>query len=120
MRREKDRLEDIVEAIGDVEEFVAGLDAESFAASPQGDRKTFRAVMACLSAIGEAVKGLPDDLPARHPSVDWRGFAGLRDIVAHQYFRIHPEFVWKTLADELPALKAAVEHELQNLAAPPP
>ena len=119
MRRAKDRLEDILEAIGDVEEFVAGHDAESFAASPRDDRKTFRAVMACLSAIGEAVKGLSGDLRGRHPSVDWRGFPGLRDIVAHQYFRVHPEFVWKTLADELPALKAAVETEIRNLAAPP-
>ena len=105
MRREKDRLDDILEAVGDVEEFVAGLDAESFAASPSDDRKTFRAVMACLSAIGEAVKGLSDELRDRHPSVDWRGFAGLRDIVAHQYFRVHPESVWKTLVDELPALE---------------
>ena len=120
MRREKDRLEDILEAIGDVEEFVAEYDAESFAASPQDDRKTFRAVMACLSAIGEAVKGLPDELRGRHPNVDWKGFAGLRDIVAHQYFRVHPEFVWKTIADELPALKAAAETEIRILALPPP
>ncbi|HJO73502.1 MAG TPA: hypothetical protein QGG32_11735 [Rhodospirillales bacterium] len=119
MRRKKILLEDILEAIGDVEEFVAGLDAHSFAASPQNDRKTFRAVMACLSAIGEAVKGLPDDLwdgPQASIGGASPGFATSSPI----NFLIHPEAVWKTLTNELSVLKAAVEQELRKFAALPP
>jgi uncharacterized protein with HEPN domain len=40
-----------------------------------------------------------------HASVNWQGWTGLRNIVVHQYFRIHPERVWDTVANDLPSLK---------------
>lgn len=111
MRSVDDRLHDILTAIGDIERFVGEMDATSFAATPEGDRKTFRAVIACLSDIGEAVKALPDDVRDRHPDINWKGFAGLRDVVAHQYFRLNLHMVWKTISEEMPAIKAAIEAE---------
>jgi uncharacterized protein with HEPN domain len=61
------------------------------------------------------VKDLPPDITARHPDVDWRGFAGLRDIVAHAYFGLDLPRLRPTLAEEIPALLAAVEAELRLL-----
>jgi uncharacterized protein with HEPN domain len=51
-RREQDRLADIARAIADIEGFVAGMDAASFA----GDTRTLLAVQAAFTVIGEAIK----------------------------------------------------------------
>ena len=36
----------------------------------------------------EATKNLPEDLKSRYPGVAWKPVAGLRDIMAHGYYRI--------------------------------
>ena len=76
------------------------------------DRRTYRALKNTLAEIGEAVKLLPPDLLGRHPSVDWRGWAGLRDLVSHQYFSLELPRLRPTVVDELPVLLTAVEGEL--------
>jgi uncharacterized protein with HEPN domain len=61
-----------------------------------------------IEIIGEAVKNLPDDLKNDHPEVPWRDLAGMRDIVAHQYFGVDLETVWLVATNELPDLKAKI------------
>lgn len=92
--------------------FAGGLDAAAFAALAITDRRTYRALKNALAEIGEAVKLLPPELLARHPGVDWRGWAGLRDMVSHRYFSLELPRLHPTIADELPALLAAVTDEL--------
>jgi uncharacterized protein with HEPN domain len=82
------------------------------AALPEADRRTYRALKNALTEIGEAVKGLPPDLFVRYPSIDWRGWAGLRDVVAHQYFGLELPRLQPALVEELPVLLAAVVAEL--------
>ncbi len=84
-RGTRQRLDDIRAAAEDARAFAGGLDAAAFAALPAADRRTYRALKNALAEIGEAVKLLPPELLARHPGVDWRGWAGLRDLVPHQY-----------------------------------
>jgi len=48
-----------------------------------------------LEIIGEAVKGIPDHVRARHPTVPWRDIAGARDILIHEYFRVDLEMAWE-------------------------
>jgi uncharacterized protein with HEPN domain len=111
-RVHRDRLEDIRIAAEDALSFAAGLDEAAFAALPQTDRRTYRALKNTLSEIGEAVKLLPPELLAKHPTVDWRGWAGLRDIVSHQYFSLEIPRLRPTVIDELPVLLTAVLAEL--------
>ena len=108
-RRERDRLADIARAIGDIEGFVAGMDAASFAA----DSKTLLAVQAAFTVIGEAIKALPEETRRRHPHARWSGYARLRDVIVHQYFRVEPGLLWKVIARDLPRLRDAVQRELE-------
>ena len=113
MRRgASERLEDIRLAAEDAVTFCAGLDEAAFAELPTSDRRTFRALKNVLSEIGEAVKLLPPELLARHPEVDWRGWAGLRDVVSHQYFSLELSRLRPTILEELPLLLDAVTCEL--------
>lgn len=61
-----------------------------------------------LTVIGEAVKGLPQDLKEQEPRVEWRRIAGLRDILVHVYFGIKDEVVWEILQSDVPELERAV------------
>ena len=78
MRGLADRLADIRAATADILEFVQGLDEAAFAALPDTDRRTYRAIKNALAEIGEAIKQLPPEVLAAHREIDWRGFAGLR------------------------------------------
>ena len=70
-----------------------------------------------ILAIGEAAKGLCDQLKARHPHVPWRQILGLRNILAHEYFIRESEIIWETVKVELPGLAVVCRAELQRLSA---
>jgi uncharacterized protein with HEPN domain len=110
-----DRLLDIREAATDLCDFAADIATEAFHALPHADRMAYRAVKNGLSEVGEAVKTIPEDIRQRHKAVDWKGFAGLRDLVAHQYFGIDTSRLLPIIRQEIPGLLAAVEVELQRL-----
>jgi len=58
--------------------------------------------------IGEAVKHLSDHTRAQAPEVPWQDVAGLRDIIAHEYFHIEMQRVLEIIDRDLPALEQAI------------
>ncbi len=115
MRGTEQRLSDILTAIDDIGDFLSGMTEKEFLKIETQDRRTYRAILACLIALGEAVKALPADTGQRHPKIDWRGFAGLRDVITHQYFQVELDTVWRTVTAELPELRAAAQDELDRI-----
>ncbi|MBA5778856.1 DUF86 domain-containing protein [Stappia sp. F7233] len=110
------RLRDVRQAILDMREFVDGIDQAAFLATPDNDRKTFKAVSASLLEIGEAVKALPEEVTERHNGIPWRAIAGMRDHVAHEYFKIDVELIWNTIENgELDLLLEVIEVEIERL-----
>jgi uncharacterized protein with HEPN domain len=78
------RIEDILEALDNIEDYVAGLDFDAFHA----DRKTVDAVERNLEIIGEATANLPDEILDRWPEVPWHYMRGLRNLLIHEYFGV--------------------------------
>jgi len=64
-------LEDILESIARIEEYVDGVTQGQF----EKDTEKQDAVIRRLEIIGQAVKGLPQDLRDGHPEVPWRQIA---------------------------------------------
>ncbi|MGE3076598.1 MAG: DUF86 domain-containing protein [Dehalococcoidia bacterium] len=87
------------------------LDASEFLS----DWLVSSAVERQLTIIGEAVKRLTQAFRESHDGVDWRGWAGLRDIVVHAYDAVEPQQIWQIVRDDLPALLAVIEPELVEL-----
>jgi len=68
------------------------------------DEMAYDATLRNLEILGEAAKNIPGEIRQRHPEVDWRGVAGLRDILAHAYFALDDETLWKIVRADIPRL----------------
>jgi len=68
--------------------------------------------------IGEAVDHLRDDLKELHPELDWAGMKAMRNVMAHHYWHIEIESLWRTATAEVPALRSVIEQYIDELGPP--
>ncbi len=111
MHRELAYLDDILECIARVEQYLAGVDEVAFRASSLLQD----AVVRNLLTIGEAAKSLPDEVKQKQPHINWRDIARMRDKLIHHYFKTNLEIVWSTATQDLAFLKTAVTELLKEL-----
>lgn len=97
-------LQDIWESILVIEGYTENVTEDEFYLN----RQVQDAVIRRLEIIGEAVKNLDDDFRGKYPQINWKKIAGMRDIIAHEYFGVKPERVWDALKQDLPKLKQQI------------
>jgi uncharacterized protein with HEPN domain len=103
-------LHDIKEAVEKIETFTKGFTFEEFAK----DTKTVDAVIRNLEIMGEAVKHISTRVKEKHPDIDWKAMAGMRNILAHEYFGVRMGIIWKTIRERLPELRYKIEEILRE------
>jgi uncharacterized protein with HEPN domain len=79
------------------------------------DAKTQDAVLRNLQTLCESTQRLSLDLKLAHPSIDWQGIAGFRNVLVHQYLGISLERAWEIVLRDLPPLKRDVLAMLEEL-----
>ena len=92
----------LVDAVGMVEQFTAGMDFEAFREDP----KTVAAVERRLQIVSEAAIRLGNEAEERVPDLAWRDIRGIGNRLRHQCERIELEAIWKFVMDDLAQLKA--------------
>jgi uncharacterized protein with HEPN domain len=103
-------LEDILESIVLIEEYVKGVSESDF----NTDTGTQDKVVRRLEVIGEAVKNLPQEFREKHPDTPWKQIAGMRDMLTHEYFNVKIRRVWKVVEKDLPKLKTEAKSILAS------
>lgn len=79
------------------------------------DHKTQDAVIRQLEIIGEAATNLESDFKANHPEIPWTAITSFRNVLAHEYWDIDIEIVWKAATKEAPELKRALLPIIESL-----
>ncbi|NER93391.1 MAG: DUF86 domain-containing protein [Symploca sp. SIO1B1] len=97
-------LQDIIEAIEDIEGFTEEVSFEEFV----NNKEKIYAVQKAIELMGEAVKNIPDSVRNQYTHIPWRNIAGMRDKLSHQYWKVDLEVIWKVVEDNLPSLKVMI------------
>ena len=108
---DRGRLEHILLAIGNVEEFLLGKDYEYLL----NDKILYYAVVKNVEIVGEAAYMLSLDFKAEHADTPWDQIEKMRHVLVHGYYQILPEVLWLTINDDLPLLKANVTNYLYEM-----
>jgi uncharacterized protein with HEPN domain len=106
----RDRLDHILEAIREMEDFTAGRSLQDDLSLPWLRLATQRGI----EIVSEASHHLPKDLKARHPEIPWQDIAGIGNILRHGYDSLEHAIVWGVVENDLPPLKAAIEALLRD------
>ncbi|MCR4316301.1 MAG: DUF86 domain-containing protein [Planctomycetes bacterium] len=112
-RTGRERLNDILVAIEEIESFVGDLTRNEFL----NDRKTIQAVVANFTVIGESANYIEDELKDCI-DVPWHLMTGMRNRIVHGYFDVDPEVLWDTISNELPDVKSKVGSFLSGSRSP--
>lgn len=108
-------LDHILKAIARIGRFVRGRSAADFI----GDEMLQDAVIRNIEIIGEAARNIELSAPefcAEHPEVPWATIYAMRNRVAHGYFEVDLDLVWRTVTDDLPGLRSQIASLLAELA----
>ena len=110
MRREGERLRDILEAIEAIERY-ASQGRTAF-----DEQELIQVwIVHHLQVIGEAANALSKELIDRYPETPWAQIVAFRNLVVHEYFRVSLNLVWSIVQNNLPYLKSTVEMMLREL-----
>ncbi len=114
MSKERDYIEflkDIIKFMEKAENFVLNMSYEEFIE----DEKTIFSVIRALEVVGEAIKHIPSNIRGQFPEIPWRIIAGMRDILAHDYFIVDLETLWETIQKNIPDVKPLLKGTLIKL-----
>ena len=109
-----DYLAHIQQAIQRIHQYTEDIDQHGFLKSSLIQD----AVIRNIEIIGEASNNIQKHFPEfaqAHPEIPLRIAYEMRNAVAHGYFKVDLEMVWKTMFNDLPNLESTVTRLLDDL-----
>ena len=94
------RIQDILKAIASIQAVTNGKTFSEF----EANSLLVKAVLYDFVVIGEAAVSIPQEIRVKAPDIPWRLMADMRNVVAHEYFRVDPEIIGDTSRSNLPRL----------------
>ena len=102
--RDLSRLEDILSAIKNVEEYTKDFCEFQL----KEDKLRLHATIYNVQIIGEAIYKLTKEFKQEHPETPWHLIEKMRHILVHDYFRINFEILWIVIKEDIPLLKEQI------------
>jgi uncharacterized protein with HEPN domain len=104
-------IDDITDSIQKIEDYSVNLSEDDFLTNFEKQD----AIARRLEIIGEAVKNIPMEVRTQFPAISWQKIAGLRDIIAHDYFGIIPKRLWNIVKNDIPSFKIQISEVKSKL-----
>ena len=67
-----------------------------------------------MEIIGEAASHIPDEVSKQYNDVPWDEMRGIRNILAHEYFAVDHEILWRTIKDDLGSLRIILQEKFDK------
>ncbi len=103
-------LASILENIESLETFSNGFSFEEF----DKDLKTKFACEKCIQNIAEASNNLSSEFKKEYKNFPWSQMKAMRNIIAHEYFRIDYQIMWDVINNFIPNLKIEIKDILDS------
>ncbi|MFN3997370.1 DUF86 domain-containing protein [Algoriphagus sp.] len=103
------RLEQILIAIAEIEEYIKDQDRITFC----NNGLVQDAVLMQFIVIGESINYVESDKLLKY-DYPWYKVMSFRNMIAHEYFNIKMIAVWETIQKELPKLKSTIKIILET------
>ena len=101
------RVQDILKALEGIQQRTATMTLEEF----ESNDTIAKAVLFDFIVIG-ASRNIPIAIQARYPHIPWHLMNDMRNITAHEYFRVNLTLAWRTIYNNLPLLIAPLQQFL--------
>lgn len=108
---DKVRLQHILEAVNDINDYVKGVTFEEFSENSM----MLNASVRQLEIIGEASNRLSEHIHSANTNIPWRTIIGFRNVIVHEYFGLDDKIVWAVIQNEIPSLIEKVEAIIQSI-----
>ena len=113
MKDDRIYLKHILRCVSRIEEYAVG-GRDAFLAS----HLIQDGVIRNLQILAESSQRVSEPMKASQPGVDWKGLAGFRNVLVHDYLGVDLELVHRAVERDVPKLKAACEELLRTLSEP--
>jgi uncharacterized protein with HEPN domain len=115
----RERLLQIEESLNRIARRSSGIRSpDDFTANDENLDK-LDAIAMMLIAIGESFKKIDFETDGqyleKYPEIDWHGVIGLRNVLAHDYFDIDAEEIFKICQRDIPQLLNTVQRMLREI-----
>ncbi|MBR1666339.1 MAG: DUF86 domain-containing protein [Bacteroidaceae bacterium] len=116
---ELDSLQKIRKALETIIERASVVDDPNVFLCSPGGMLRLDAICMNLIALGEAVKALDKEtkggLLPQYPEVYWNGVMRMRDKIAHHYFEIDTDIVFRTIEEDVPQMLEVVNRMISDM-----
>lgn len=112
-RRLQEYLEHILKAIERIDTYIEDLDEVGFLES----MIVQDAVIRNFEVIGEACRNIDKHFPSfsqQHPDIPLSFAYEMRNVLAHGYFKVDLDIVWKSIGKDLPQLHKQIKTILSS------
>jgi uncharacterized protein with HEPN domain len=112
--RARDYLSHMLDAARQIQTYTYGKTSANF----QADRLLQDGVVRNFEILGEASRKLIDAVPdatVRYGAIPFAAIYAMRNQLAHGYFSVDLDVVWKVIERDLPLLRAQLESVLAEL-----
>ena len=96
--RDDSRVRHMLNAMERVVELCKGLDR----AQLKSHESTTESILFNLMILGEAANNITREFATKNPDVDWKGLAGVRHKIVHDYADIDFDTIWDILQSDIP------------------
>ena len=115
----RERLLQIEESLNRIQRRFASIKSHEDFTTTEENLDRLDAIAMMLIAIGESFKKIDYETDGewlvKYSEIDWHGVIGLRNVLAHNYFDIDSEIIFKICHEEIQKLLNTVRRMLKDI-----